>query len=268
MRGAKALILTALLALAACKDAAEQPKAEKMAAPSAKAAPVARPAAPSAARHVKEATELYELDYAYPASAGAIPALKAKFDAQIDTLRAELLAEVKEEKEMSDPDFVFRAHSRSYDWRVVTENADWLSLSTLASTYTGGAHPGYWFEAVLWDKRAGRERKALDLFTSKEALSEAIRPAFCRSIDRQREKKRGEPVVRSPDEMFSECLDPADYVVILGSSNRRTFDRIGILVPPYEAGPYAEGDYEVTLPVNAAILATVRSEFRASFAAQ
>ena len=265
MRGAMAFILTAVLALAACKDAAQQPKAEKMATPAAKAAPVARPAAPSAARHVKESTELYELDYAYPRSAAAIPALKAKFDAQINKLRGELLAEAKEEKEMSDPDFVFRAHSRSYDWQVVTEIPGWLSLSTLASTYTGGAHPGYWFESVLWDKRAGQERKALDLFTSKEALSQVIRPAFCREIDRQREKKRGEPVKRSPDEMFSECLDPADYVVILGSSNHRTFDRIGILVPPYEAGPYVEGEYEVTLPVNAAIVATVRPEFRASF---
>ena len=44
-------------------------------------------------------------------------------------------------------------------------------------------------------------------------------------------------------------------------------DRIGILIGPYEAGPYAEGGYEVTLPVTPAILAVVKPEYRASFAA-
>jgi hypothetical protein len=37
------------------------------------------------------------------------------------------------------------------------------------------------------------------------------------------------------------------------------------LVPPYEAGPYAEGAYEVTLPVSAAVVAAVKGEYRPSF---
>ena len=268
MRRALLFGLAPLLLLAACKDEPEQPRDRKAVAAPAQAASPARKAAPKgAARHVKEADDLYEFDYAYPAAAGAIPALKAMFDAHIDKVRGELITEAKEEKALSGGDFVYHPHSRSFDWQVVTELPGWLSLSTLASTYTGGAHPGYWFESVLWDKTANQERKALDLFTSKQPLSAAIRPAFCKAIDRQREKKRGEPITRSPDDMFSECLDPVDYVVILGSSNRRAFDRIGILVPPYEAGPYAEGEYEVTLSVTSEMLAVVRPEFRRSFSA-
>lgn len=269
MRGAMVLVLTALLALPSCKDQAPPPPAQrKLAADPVQAVP-ARPPAPRAeARRIREVNDLYEFDYAYPAAAAAIPALKARLDAHAAKVRGELIAEAKEEKAQADADFVYRAHSRSFDWRVVTDLPGWLSLSSLASTYTGGAHPGYWFEAILWDKAAGQERKAIDLFTSKQALSAAIREPFCAEIDRQRAKKRGEPVTRSANEMFSECLDPTDYVVILGSSSRRAFDRIGILVPPYEAGPYAEGDYEVTLPVTQHILAAVRPEYRASFAAQ
>ena len=66
-------------------------------------------------------------------------------------------------------------------------------------------------------------------------------------------------------EIFDECIDPVKSTVILGSSNKQTFDRIGILVAPYEAGPYAEGDYEVTLPVTQAVLAAVKPEYRAAF---
>ena len=43
--------------------------------------------------------------------------------------------------------------------------------------------------------------------------------------------------------------------------------QIGVLIGPYEAGPYVEGGYEVTLPVTAEVLAVVKPEYRASFAA-
>jgi hypothetical protein len=39
-----------------------------------------------------------------------------------------------------------------------------------------------------------------------------------------------------------------------------------VLVAPYNAGPYAEGSYEVTVPVTPEILALVKAEYRDSFA--
>ena len=45
------------------------------------------------------------------------------------------------------------------------------------------------------------------------------------------------------------------------------FDRVGFLIDPYTAGPYAEGTYEVTLPVTRAILAAVKPEYAESFTA-
>ena len=56
--------------------------------------------------------------------------------------------------------------------------------------------------------------------------------------------------------------------LILGSRNHKTFDRIGFLIAPYEAGPYAEGSYEVTLPVTPAVLAAVKPEWRGAFAGE
>ena len=65
--------------------------------------------------------------------------------------------------------------------------------------------------------------------------------------------------------MFSECIDPLASTLILGSANGQTFDRIGVLIAPYEAGPYAEGEYEVTLPVGAAVMRALKPQYRTSF---
>lgn len=66
--------------------------------------------------------------------------------------------------------------------------------------------------------------------------------------------------------MFDACIDPVDSTVILGSADKQHFTRIGVLVDPYEAGPYVEGNYEVTVPVTAAVLKAVKPEYRAAFA--
>ena len=69
---------------------------------------------------------------------------------------------------------------------MVTSLPDWLSLSAEVSGYEGGAHPNHGHAALLWDRKAGKQRDALDLFTSKAALSGVIRQDFCRALDRER----------------------------------------------------------------------------------
>lgn len=260
--------LVCLALLGACGKAEEEaPAASPAAHEDVAPAPSASPSrAVGGARDVDEQAGLYTFEYAYPWAVGTIPALKAKLDADIDKQRSELAAGAKADADArAEDDVPFQKHSRSIGWQVVTDLPGWLSLSGTVSTYEGGAHPNHWFNALLWDRSAGVERKAIDLFSASEPLSPAIRSAFCAAIDRQRAKKRGAPVSRGGGEPFTECLDPIAYPLILGSSNGKAFDRIGILVPPYEAGPYVEGEYEVTLPVTPAVLALVRPEFRASF---
>jgi hypothetical protein len=259
------------LFLAACNQSEEAKSPEPA---STAAAPAASPVAVASAtagagvaRKVNEESDLYAFDYGYPAAAAAIPSLKAMLDADLDKQKRELTSEAEKAKaDAAENDFPYRTYSRGFDWQVVTETPGWLSLSSMVSTYTGGAHPNYWFDTILWDKAANKRRDPKDLFVSRQALAKAIQPEFCRQIDKQRAKKRGEPVKRDGDDPFAKCLDPTDYVVILGSSDRKMFDRIGVLVPPYEAGPYAEGEYEATIRVTPEILAVVKPEFRSSFA--
>lgn len=273
------VVVAVVVMLAACsgaKDGADgkasaQP-APTVAAPpppAAPAPPLATAAAPAgAARSVKDESALFSFTYAYPAAAGAIPALRTRLDADLASARAKLRRDAKAaQAEAKANGFPYNAYYWSQQWSVVTELPQWLSLSAEYGNYTGGAHGMYWFGAMLWDKAAGAPRDPLTLFTSKQALSAAIRAPFCAALNRERAKKRGAPVKGGSADQFDECIDPVGQTVILGSQGRQGFDRIGILIPPYEAGPYAEGSYEVTVPVTAAVLNAVKPRFRGAFVA-
>ncbi|HKT86598.1 MAG TPA: DUF4163 domain-containing protein [Novosphingobium sp.] len=221
---------------------------------------------PSGGRRVKDSGDLYEFGYAYPDAAGAIPGLKALLDGKLDQARKSLAAESRDdERDAKKGGFPYRPHSSDTTWKAVTVLPGWLSLSSEVYVYTGGAHGMSAFDSLLWDRKAGTAREPVDLFTSAAALRNPIQRPFCDALDREREKRRGEPVRHGADDMFSDCINPLESTLILGSSNRRTFDRLGILIAPYAAGPYAEGSYEITLPVTAEVLEAVKPEYRSSF---
>lgn len=262
------------IAIAACgsgegeaKQGSGAPAARAAASAAATIPAVAAATAPAAtARAEKIENDLYIFDYAWPAAASAIPPLAAELEADLARQRDELAREAAEDRKARGGEgFPYHQHSRSISWQVVTQIPGWLSLSSSGAGYSGGAHGITWFGSLLWDRTANRRREVADLFTSPAALSAAIRRPFCAALDRERAKRRGAPVDRTSGDPFDECIDPAKSTVILGSSDRRQFDRIGVLIGPYEAGPYAEGEYEVTVPVTAAVIAAVRPEYRSAF---
>jgi hypothetical protein len=274
MRTNRAALLIALCLVAACSKQREhtpQPLASS-AAPQPGVAPAPSAVltgAPGAPRSFKMSNDLYEFEYSYPAAVGAIPPLKTMLDAELDKQKAALAANAEKQlAESRKNDFPFNALGDWVEWKVVTDLPAWLSLSADVSSYEGGAHPNHGFDALLWDKQANQRRNPVDLFISSAALSRAIRKEFCVAINKQRAQKRGKPIDPNSKDEFDRCIDPAESTVILGSSNHQTFNRVGVLVGPYEAGPYAEGDYEVTLPVTDAVLAAVKPEFRSSFSAE
>lgn len=225
------------------------------------AAPAPRPGG------VEVKTADYTFSYRWPAAVEAIPALRARLDAEQAGLRRDLARGASDwrREAAKDPDLRFVPYDMQTEWKVVTSLPGWLSLSKTFSIYEGGAHPNHDFGALVWDRTAGQARKPLDLFVSARALDAAVRKPFCDALDAQRAERRGEPVNRASGDDFDACIAPSEQTVILGSSNRKTFNRIGILVAPYAAGPYAEGSYDITVPVTPAVLQAVKPEFRAAF---
>ena len=266
----------ALMALLLASCSGNSPDQPVQASPSASVEPSDPAAAATAAAaplpvvkpvSIDSSTPLYEFSYAYPVQANSIPALAGWFKADAAKMKRELVAHAKEGQSEARADKrTYYPFGHSTRWEVVTDLPRWLSLSAQRWESLGGAHPNPWREGLVWNKAGGKRMKATDLFSSPAALSAAIRLPFCAALDQQRAGKRGAPVNRKSGNPFDECIDPAAQTVILGSNDKVHFTRIGVLVDPYSAGSYAEGNYEVTLPVTAAVLRAVRPQYRSAFA--
>ena len=221
------------------------------------------------ARSVAEETDDFLFEYSYPAEAGRIAGLAGLLDNRLDRQRAALAAESEQaRREARQEGFPYNKHSYTAEWKVVAELPKWLSLSADVATYTGGAHGNYTVQSVVWDKDNLRLMNAIDLFSSPAALEQAFGDRFCEGLDRQRAERRGEPVAEDSEEMFDQCPGIDELEVLVGSSNRRTFNRLTVYAGPYVAGPYAEGAYEVDLPVTQEILGAVKPEYREVFSAR
>ncbi|OYW46126.1 MAG: hypothetical protein B7Z08_09670 [Sphingomonadales bacterium 32-68-7] len=224
---------------------------------------------PDGARSLSEETDEFLFSYAYPAAAGNIPELAALLDRRLEQSRGALVQEAAEARRAARADgFPYNKHSVETRWEVVTDLPGWLSLSAEIESYGGGAHGNYGFDSLVWDKQGARALPAIDLFASAEALDEAIGETMCRALNAERAKRRGEPVPEGSDDQFDQCVGVAETTVLVGSAGRRKFDRIGVQIGPYVAGPYAEGAFELSFPVNRAVLAAVKPEFRDAFVAR
>lgn len=264
------LLPLALLAIAACSNGdeitKEQSPADSATADAATASATATAEKGGGALSVDEETELYSFEYSYPAEAGTIAALARQLDADLAERRQELMASAREGMEQAeDSGFPYNAYSYSKEWKVIADLPGWLSLSGSFSSYSGGAHGMYGLESLVWDKQVGRGFPAIELFTSAEALDTALGDRLCEALNREREKKRGEPVPSDGESEFDRCVGAEEATILAGSSNGRTFDRIAVWFGPYVAGPYAEGSFELNFPVDQAIVDAVKPAYKSAF---
>lgn len=249
------MILFPLAVLAACSGVGSDQAA------------FAKPPATPKAVVTKVENKTYSFSYSYPAAAAAIPALKAQLDAERAKAQREIAEYAAEGAQEAKSDGrEFNAYDRSVDWTVVATVPGWLSLSGNFYEFTGGAHGNSGSMRMLWDKAAGRARDPVDLFTSRKAFDAALGRAYCVALNKERAVRRDAPVDPKSENMFDECLAPSEVTVLLGSSDGKHFNRVGLIADAYVAGPYAEGSYEVTLPVSPALLKVVKPQYRALFA--
>ena len=251
--------------LVSCREEAPAPDPAAIASPVATATAAATPS--SGARTVEEETDDFLFEYAYPAEAGNIPALAALLDARLVRVREGLARDSRAAREDArDNGFPFNKYSTGIGWSVVADTPRFLSLSAAISSYSGGAHGNAGFDALVWDKEAGRALEPGAVFTSIKALDAAIGTRLCDLLQRERAVRRGGDAELGG--AFDECVPLTDTTILLGSTNSRAFNRIGVLMGPYVAGPYVEGSYEFTVPVDAEVLGAVRDEYQSAFASR
>jgi hypothetical protein len=226
-------------------------------------------ASSSGARSVAEETDDFLFEYSYPAEAGRIVELATLLDIQLEQRREELASDsIAARREAREDGFPYNKHSYMGEWKVVADLPDWLSLAANIATYSGGAHGNYTVESLVWDKEGERSMKAVDLFVSPQRLEEALGERYCKALEAERRDRRGDSYEEDGDNTFTQCPGIEELEILLGSSNRRTFNKLTVYAGPYVAGPYAEGAYEIDLDIDRAILAAVKPEFREAFSAR
>ena len=265
------LLPIAALLLAGCGGhTVANESTENAGAPAAATAP-----APPAAKGVtiESKTDLLDFHLSYPSKVAAIPALVKLIRDPADAHKAELLKTAAADKvEREKQDFPFNGYEFSETYEVAGSTPQLLSLSDDWFEFTGGAHPNHGTKAVLWDRQANRKISFVDLLDGGEAkLDTLLKSNYCAALNKERAKKR-EPIEgemsSAPDDPFNQCPKFSELAWIPAGDADRPMTKIIIHADPYVAGPYAEGDYDVELPVTPAFIDAVKSEFRSSFAAR
>jgi hypothetical protein len=221
----------------------------------------------SETRTVAGSEVVREFSYTWPAEVAAVPALVRRFTAD----RAESLAEQKDDFRegltYADAEGCFGCNrDLTRDWSVIADTPRLLVLQGSRYVYSGGAHGNTEFDALVWDRKARKVFDSNTMVLSKAALQTALGEGWCAALKAERAERLGEEAsAMIEDDGIFPCPPVDDLVVLPSSSDGKSFDRIQLIAAPYVAGSYAEGVYEVTLPVTPAVLAAVKPRYRAAF---
>jgi hypothetical protein len=214
---------------------------------------------------VEEESSLYNFYYGWSAEAAAVPELVERFTRDMAKVKSELVAGAKEDRdERLKQKFDYHTHEAQRSYETAGQSDRLLSLESSVYGFTGGAHGSSGSGSLLWDRQLAREVSIQDLLQPGQSWTGAIRQPFCVLLNREREKRRQEPV--KPDDMFGNCPEYKEVTVLLTDSDKNgRFDQIAVTADQYVAGPYAEGLYEISLPITATMIERLKPEYRASF---
>jgi len=266
MKPAIAAASLAALLVAACHSEATREKIANMEAGQENSASAPSPAA-AAPFLVEQKDDLLDFAYGWSAEAAAVPELADRFEQSMTRWKAELSKAAAEGKALSEEQGrEFNGYLGSTLWTTAGQSPRLLSLVSETESYTGGAHGNHGSSTLLWDRAAKREIKLANLFASPATRDALLRERWCADLDKARAEKRGAPV--GNDSMFDQC-PPLNEISIAPTDKDGDgmFERLTLIADPYVAGPWAEGDYVVELPVTAALVAALKPDYRASFAA-
>jgi len=208
----------------------------------------------------------YSFAFVYPKAVEKVPELDAQIRTEAGLAEAWIAARVAEA----------RAEGRevprlSYEggWQVDAVLPEIAAASGAISHYTGGAHGGIEYRTILFDRRAGSRIALADIFApgffGTRLLGErlygerAVQRAFCRALTAQVRERRDDPAadVRCP------AIEAQPVTLVCGPSGR--IEMLRALLNPYVVGSWAEGPYEVDVPIDAAMMSVIKPRLRPAF---
>lgn len=232
----KSALLAALLALSPAAVLAQKPGGAPATPPQG-----FDPELPASDLLVRYEAPVLRFRWSLPAEASLEPALVRLMRKEALADREATLVQAKQASAPGQRKFQSEWHER---WLPEAETDLLLAFSTHHYEFTGGAHGIMAFRSVIWDRSAEQRISFGQLLTDRKAAMAAVKPVFCKALDDERKERRGGQLGSD----FADCLDPAAYPIVPEGEGEISSFRV--LVPPYEAGPWSEGTYEISLPVS------------------
>ena len=225
---------------------------------------------------VAKETKAYSYEFSWSREAKEIAALDALLRKRTEESLSEIVSDAEEAYNESRKDGSFfpdTGYISNWSFTTAGQSPALLSLAGEWFTYTGGAHGIFGATTLLWDRAAAKEIAVSDLF---EKVSEyaLLHPAMCEALKRERKEKREteeevETNFDALDDAFNGCPKFDEVSSWIADENADgLFDTMMFAADPYVAGPYAEGSYEMKLPVTRRLIAALKPAYRASFEAQ
>ncbi len=205
-----------------------------------------------------------DFEYGWSSEANAIPALVARFSADMKKQRASLTAQAqKDAADRKKQGFPFNAYQQVTSITTVGETPRLLSLSNDTYEFAGGAHGNSGTKAILWDRRLNKQIDLSALFRAGSGYLTQLRGPYCKALNAERKKRRqGEQLGAE----FNQCPQFSELTLMPADPKKKgRFNQILIVADPYVAGPYVEGSYDIGVPVNAALMTRLKPEYRPSF---
>lgn len=215
--------------------------------------------------HLHERGRDIDYSYSWPAEASAIPSLAAQLRSEQQRDRQRSAKAAASDHAGSGPaTYPFHQHSFERKLRFAGQSAALASFASQTDTYSGGAHGNSVTTALLWDLRNRRATKFADLFSS--LPTQLLKPQYCAGLATERKRKLGD---NGDSATFPACPDPLTLAIVpTDQDHDGRFERLEVIASPYDVGSYAEGYYNITLPVTAPLMSLIKPAYRASFEIQ
>lgn len=246
----RALLLTAALAAgpSACNRDREPAPADVPATPVSGAPAI--PADAAAPMAFESKTAWADVSLTLPAAIRTQTDLHARLYAEEVRLLRQFAEGAQGELTEAGADTDRPKYEKTITVTAALETGKLFSLKRVDFDYSGGAHPNTLTSGILWDKALKRRLGLADLFRKNADLA-ILDQALCSAINAAKRARVPDsvsvPLNGPPGASCPRAADTA-FVLAPGTVNGKAAGLI-FFIGAYQVGPYAEGAYEIAIPV-------------------
>ena len=195
-----------------------------------------------------------------------LSAVMQKYREQVETAQKEQQTDAAELK--AEGEKLVAPYDHSVAWLGGRHHPELWSLAFQIYSYTGGAHGNHWTDTYNYHPKTNSILTLEDLFNDPKAW-EILDTAVLAGVISEKQKRwaewnSDEPYDSTQDFFMEELEFNAETLNSWVVTKKEGLNGILFFFAPYAVGPYAEGGYEVFVPI-AVIQEFIKEEFKGIF---